>query len=172
MRSATPLLAAAALVGAVMPLGAAHASTTPAPSAEHFVMTFQTFDGTDQPTHVSATGPLRGAGIETQSDVDTPDGEYVVFTWHLQAGDVYLEASEDYSMTFDVRACTAKASGSGSWRITGGTGAYADATGSGTFTDHGSFTGARDNGDCEGPDSNTPPKTSVFTLTGTGVAAD
>lgn len=175
MRSATPLAAVVALVGALIPLGAADATTasaTIAPGAERFVMTFHTFDGVDQPTRVSAAGPIQGAGTETQTDVDTPNGEYVAFTWHLRAGDVYLVASEDYTMTFDVPACTAKALGSGTWTITGGTGDYAGATGSGTFTDHGSFTGARDHGVCEGPDSTTPPKTAVFTLTGTGTAGN
>ena len=97
-------------------------------------------------------------------------GETVDFTWHLPDGDVYLQAVEDYSMSFDPQACTAKATGTGTWVITGGTGLYANATGDGTFTDHGSFTGARDHGVCEGPDSHTPPRTSVFTLQGTGTA--
>lgn len=169
MRPAPALTFVAALLGALAPAGTAAAA--PAPGAQSFVMTFQTFDGVDQPTRVSATGPVQGAGVETQTDVDTPDGERVDFTWHLRDGEVHLQAVEDYAMSFDPQACTAKATGTGTWVITGGTGAYTGASGTGTFTDHGSFTGARDHGVCEGPDSNTAPRTSVFTLQGTGTAA-
>lgn len=111
MRSRAPLAVAAAIVGALTPAGTA---TAAAPSnAESFVMTFQTFNGVDQPTRVSATGPVQGAGVETQTDVDTPTGEAVNFTWHLRDGDVYLQATEDYTMSFDFQACTAKATGIG-----------------------------------------------------------
>jgi hypothetical protein len=171
MRPTAPFAIAAAIVGALAPAGTAAAAATTASHTESFVMTFQTFNGVDQPTRVSATGPVQGAGVETQTDVDTPDGETVAFTWHLRDGDVYLQATEDYAMSFDPQACTAKATGTGTWVITGGTGPYTNATGTGTFTDHGSFTGARDHGVCQGPDSNTQPKTSVFTLQGTGTAA-
>jgi hypothetical protein len=165
MRSRAPLAVAAAIVGALTPAGTA---TAAAPSnAEEFVMTFQTFNGVDQPTRVSATGPVQGAGVETQTDVDTPTGEAVSFTWHLRDGDVYLQATEDYTMSFDFQACTANATGTGTWIITGGTGPYTSATGTGTFTDHGNFTGTRDHGVC---DTNAMPKTSVFTLQGTGTA--
>lgn len=160
---------AAALLGTLTPVAA---QADPAASRpETFVMTFHTFDGIDRTTRVAAVGPVQGAGIETQSDLDAPGGEVVTFTWHLAGGDVQLQAVEDYSITFDLVACTAKATGTGTWTITGGTDAYASAEGSGTFTDHGSFTGARDHGVCEGPDSPVPPRTSVFTLTGSGTAA-
>ena len=165
MRSRASLVVAAAIVGSLTPAGTAVAA---APShAEQFVMAFQTFNGVDQPTHVSATGPVQGAGIETQTDVDTPSGEAVSFTWHLRDGDVYLQATEDYTMSADFQACTAKATGTGTWVITGGTGPYTSATGAGTFTDHGSFTGTRDDGAC---DTNAIPRTSVFSLQGTGTA--
>lgn len=168
MRPTAALAIAAATIGVLAPVGTAFAASPP--NTESFVMTFQTFDGVDQPTRVAATGPARGAGVETQTDVETADGEIVDVTWHFRDGDVYLQAVEDYSMSFDFRACTAKATGTGTWVITGGTGVYANLSGAGTFADHGSFTGARDHGVCEGPDSNTPPKTSVFTLQGTGSA--
>jgi hypothetical protein len=169
MRPASSVLVVATVLGALAPVASAQAAP-PTPRAEKFVMTFHTFEGVDQPTRIRAVGPVPGAGTETQSDLDTPDGEVVAFTWHLPGGDVQLEAVEDYSITFDLQACTAKGSGTGTWTITGGTGDYAGAAGSGTFTDQGSFTGARDHGVCEGPESNTPPRTSVFTLTGTGTA--
>jgi hypothetical protein len=168
MRLTAPLAIATAILGAFTPAGTAAAAAAPASHTESFVMTFQTFNGVDHPTRVSATGPVHGAGVETQTDVDTPTGETVTFTWHLRDGDVYLRANEDYAMSVDLQACTAKAIGTGTWSITGGTGPYTNATGTGNFIDHGSFTGARDHGVC---DSNTTPKTSVFTLQGTGTAA-
>jgi hypothetical protein len=168
MRPTAPLAIVAAIVGALIPAGTAAAATAPAPRTESFVMTFQTFNGVDQPTRVSAAGPVQGAGVETQTDVDTPAGETVIFTWHLRDGDVYLRAEEDYAMSVDLQSCTAKATGTGTWVITGGTGPYTNATGTGTFTDHGSFSGARDHGVC---DVSAAPRTSVFTLQGAGTAA-
>jgi hypothetical protein len=110
---------------------------------------------------------VEGAGVETQIDVDTPTGETVAFTWHLRDGAVYLQAVENYTMTLDLQACTAKATGVGTWVVTGGTGPYSHATGSGTFTDSGNFTGVRNHGTC---DPNQLPRISVFTLQGTGTA--
>lgn len=168
MRPTTALAITAAIVGVLTPAGTAAAAAAPTSDTESFVMTFQTFNGVDQPTRVSATGPLQGAGVETQTDVDTPTGEVVDFTWHLSDGEVHLQAREDYAMSVDLQACTAKATGTGTWVITGGTGPYTNATGSGTFTNHGSFTGSRDHGVC---DPTATPKTSIFTLRGTGTAA-
>jgi hypothetical protein len=165
MRLTAPLALATAFAAVLAPTSSALAA---APRFESFVMTFHTFDGVDQPTHVSATGPIQGAGVETQTETQTPQGELVSFTWHLRNGDVNLEAVEDYSMTVDLQACTAKATGTGSWVITGGTGDFVNASGSGTFSDHGQFTGARDHGSC---DIEAMPRTSVFTLAGSGTAS-
>ncbi|TAM90837.1 MAG: hypothetical protein EPN43_05150 [Jatrophihabitans sp.] len=132
-------------------------------------MTFQSVHGIDQPTHVAAVGPITGAGLETQSDQDTPTGEVVRFTWHLRDGTVTADAIEQYNFTPDYRSCTAKATGTGTWTIISGTGAYTGASGSGTFTDDGSFVGARDgHGVCN---PNVEPMLSVFVLRGSGTAA-
>ncbi|MDX6216560.1 MAG: hypothetical protein QOG99_2144 [Frankiales bacterium] len=67
---------------------------------------------------------------------------------------------------------SAKTVGTGTWTVTGATGDYTGATGSGTFSTHGSITGARDtNGACQGPNSTAPPKSAIVTLTGIGTAA-
>jgi hypothetical protein len=139
---------------------------------ETIVMTSQTLNGIDLPSHVSATGPIRGAGTETQTYIDTADGETVQFTWHFPAGNVTGDAIEDYALSFDPTSCTAQATGTGTWTITGGTGAYAGATGSGSFADRGTLVGARDrNGACQGPDSGVEPKIAASILRGTGSAS-
>jgi hypothetical protein len=159
---------AAALAGLTVPLAAAaHAAAlAPASANESFVMTFQTIHGLDQPTRVAAVGPITGAGIETQTDQDTPSGEVVEFTWHFAAGTVTADAVEQYNFVPDYQSCTAKASGSGTWTIVSGTGAYAGAAGAGTFSDRGSFVGDRDShGAC---DPNAEPALSTFVLRGAG----
>jgi hypothetical protein len=166
--TAVATAAATALI-AVTGVAATAAAATPATATESFVMTFQTFRGTDQPTRVAAAGPISGAGIETQTDQDTPTGEMVVFTWHLPEGTVTADAVEQYDFTPDYRSCTAKATGTGTWTIVSGTGAYTGAAGSGTFVDHGRFVGARDShGSC---DPNAEPVLSTFLLRGSGTVS-
>ena len=139
---------------------------------ETIVTTSLSLNGIDLPTYVSATGPIRGSGVETQTGIDTPDGQAVQFTWHFRAGTVTGIAHEDYALDFDPTSCTAKATGTGTWTITGGTGAYAGATGSGAFTYRGTLVGARDRHRvCQGPDSDVAPKLSAGVLRGTGSAS-
>lgn len=162
--------AVAATLIAAAACGAADAG--PRPAGERFIMTFKTFDGVDQPVHVSATGPIAGQGTETQTEVENPTGQVVDFTWHLARGTVTAHAVEHQTLTFNPTACTAKTVGSGTWTVTGATGDYTGATGSGTFSTQGSITGARDSkGNCQGPNGTAPPKSVEVTLTGTGTAA-
>jgi hypothetical protein len=162
-------IAAAGALVALAALPASHAAAAPVPATESFVMTFQTIRGVDQPTLVAATGPITGVGVETQTEQDTSNGEFVEFTWHLSAGTVTADAVEQYTFVPDYRSCTAKATGTGSWTIVGGTGEYVGATGSGTFTDQGTFVGARDShGAC---DPNAEPSLSAFVLRGVGAVS-
>jgi hypothetical protein len=170
MRRIRSAAVAAALAGLTIPLSAtAYAAATPGVQAESFVMNFQTVNGVDAPTHVTAAGPISGTGIETQTDEQTQTGEVVQFTWHFSDGTVTADAVEQYNFVPDYKSCTAKAVGTGTWTVMGGTGAYAGAQGNGTFTDHGSFVGARDvHGAC---DPNAEPTLSNFTLRGIGSAS-
>jgi hypothetical protein len=132
-------------------------------------MNFKTFNGVDQLTHVSASGPIAGSGWSSQTETPTPVGETVQLTWHLPGGDVFIQVDETFSMTPDPTSCTAKAVGTGTWTITAGTDAYATASGSGTFEDHGSYVGTRDaHGVC---DMQAEPKSAIFTVRGDGSAA-
>ena len=173
MRHRVLAVSATMCVAALAPAGIANAASPHRQSrTETIVTTSLSRGGHDLPSLVSATGPIRGVGTETQTYVDTPDGEAVQFTWHFRTGTVTGVAVEDYDLSFDPISCTAKATGTGTWTITGGTGAYAGATGSGTFVEHGNLVGARDrNGVCQGPDSGVTPKLSASNLHGTGNAS-
>lgn len=146
-------------------------SADAAASVESWTMTSQTIHGVDKPIRISASGPVQGAGLLTQDFEDGPDGPVVHAVWHFRDGDVFADATEDYALDFDPVSCTGKADATGTWTITGGTGAYGGATGHGTFHGTGSLVGERDGrGGCLGPDSDAAPKVAVSTLRGTGVA--
>lgn len=142
-----------------------------APPTESWVMPSQTIHGTDHPIRISASGPIQGAGVLTQDFEMTDAGPVVHAVWHFRGGDVFADATEDYALDFDPVSCTGTATATGTWTISGGTGAYAGATGHGTFSGTGRLVGERDGrGGCLGPDSDADPKVSVSTLRGTGVA--
>lgn len=159
--------AAAAVTGLVATLAATStAAEAKTPAAQSFVMTFETVKGVDRPTHIAAVGPITGAGTETQTTQETETAELVEFTWHLTGGTVTADAVEQYDMVPNYEACTAKATGTGTWTIVSGTGVFAGARGAGTFIDHGRFVGARDGrGRCQ-PEAE--PVLSVFILRGAG----
>ena len=82
----------------------------------------------DQPATIFATGPITGVGqsVETGPDTETdvfPEGTIDV---------VHPVTSE--SDSFDPVACVVRARFSGTYTVTGGTGAFAGASGSGTFS--------------------------------------
>jgi hypothetical protein len=163
----------AGIAGAVA-LAATVALATPAQAAattQSWVMNFATIHASDHTVRVTATGPVQGAGYETQTEEETPSGEVVHFTWHFATGSVTGDANEVYDLAFDPTACTAKATSTGAWTLTGGTGAYAGVSGHGTFSGHATLVGTRDErGRCLGPESNAEPKVAIATLRGAGEA--
>ena len=165
-------IAGIAGVVALMTPAALAAPAHAAPTPESWLGNFATINGADHPIRVTAVGPVHGSGILTQVEEETPNGgEVVHFTWHFAAGTVTGDAREDYDLAFDPASCTAKATSSGTWTFTGGTGAYAGASGQGTFTGHATLVGSRDErGQCQGPDSDVEPKVAISTLRGTGTA--
>jgi hypothetical protein len=166
----TTLAGLAGVLALVAPAAVAGTADA-APPTETWVMPSQTIHGSDNPIRISASGPIQGAGLLTQDFEMTDAGPVVHAVWHFRNGEVFADATEDYALDFDPVSCTAKSTATGTWTITGGTGAYAGATGHGTFRGTGSLVGERDaNGGCLGPDSGADPKVSVSTLRGTGVA--
>ena len=159
--------AIATLIGAATFAAPADATA----GAQSWVMNGPTVHGTDHTVRIAAAGPIRGAGVLTQEFEETESGDVVHAVWHLPHGTVTADAAEDFGVDFDPISCRGTATASGIWVITGGTGAYAGATGDGTFTGSGRIIGARDDGGrCLGPESGVDPKVAIVTLRGSGVA--
>ena len=139
--------------------------------AETWVMNSATVHGADKPIRIVASGPVSGAGLLTQEFEETENGDVVHAVWHFAKGTVSADAYEDFALAFDPVACRGVATSSGTWVITGGTGAYAGATGHGTFGGTGTIIGQRDQaGACQGPESDVDPTVSVASLRGSGTA--
>ena len=165
--------AAAGIAALIAPaaLGALGAPADATSGAQSWVMNGPTVHGTDHTVRIAAAGPIRGAGVLTQEFEETAGGDVVHAVWHLPRGTVTADAAEDFGVDFDPTSCRGTATASGTWVITGGTGAYAGASGHGTFTGAGTIIGARDDrGRCLGPESGVDPKVAIVTLGGSGVA--
>jgi hypothetical protein len=134
------------MVAAAIVLGqtAASDASTARLEAQRFTLFSANVRGKDVQVAVEADGPISGIASETQTDKDTPGGQINYVTLRFANGTVKLAAPETFNWKINGRACTAIASGSGTFRITGGTGAYNRAHGKGTLTTHGIAVGARD----------------------------
>jgi hypothetical protein len=94
---------------------------------------------------------VSGIGSETQTERRTRAGEINNVTLHLKDGTLHLVAPERFAWRPDLASCSASATGGGTWKIVGGTGAYRTTSGHGTFTTRGVLLGARDaHGACLG----------------------
>lgn len=93
-------------------------------------------EGPPDTSKVIAAGPIRGVG--TFEETSDPDLVRFVFP----DGSVILNApSTEESEDFNERTCSGSFTFSGPFEIVEGTGAYEDATGSGTFEGRGRFIG-------------------------------
>lgn len=162
-------LVATAVLGLTVAAAGSASAQPPASRTERLVLNFQTIGGIDRTTHVTATGPISGSGYETQTEIETPTGEIVEFTLHFADGTVTAQSVEDYHFMPNYRSCTAQATGTGTWNIVSGTGAFEGAQGGGTFSDSGHFVGNRDaHGVC---DTEVEPALAVFLLQATGTVS-
>jgi hypothetical protein len=163
-RAATLALAAAALVFATAAAGAGAAAK---PQAQRFTLYTANLRGKDVPVVVEAAGPISGIGTETQSEKDTSAGQVNYVKLHFAGGTIRLVAPERFAWKPNLRTCSATAAGGGTWKLTGGTGAYSGVVGRGTFTSHGVLLGARSaNGACLGEKA--PPTANYVSVTLTG----
>ena len=136
--TACAALAAVAVTGATGPgLGASPAQ---APRNQVFSIISLTVHGKERPIPVVGSGAITAAGVFTEKAI-ARDLDRI--TLRFPKGTLVLRARENLSWKPDLGACLATARGGTTWKVIGGTGAYAGATGGGTYTDHGTLLGAR-----------------------------
>jgi hypothetical protein len=123
----------------------------------------------DHPISVFAAGPISGVGsFEIVEERSGPHGDD--FTAELifpGRGTVTMEVRGQSSITLDPTSCAGSQTGRVHWTITGGTGQFANASGSGTGTYTGRFVVERGASGCV----EDHPVVSVFVARLTGTAS-
>jgi hypothetical protein len=133
----TAALASAVTLVSLQSTGAA-ASTG---RAEHFRLYSANLHDHDLTMVFSGHGPIRGVGV-ARADDDAP-GDTVPITVTLPGGKVFLKAHGDFTWHPNLKTCTATEHDRGTFRVTGGTGKYAHAHGSGRYDEQGAAIGQR-----------------------------
>lgn len=113
----------------VLPAGGAVNPTVSASAGDErwFVLTTP-----GEPTHVVATGALAGAGIVIDLLRLNPDGSFDNEATQVFAnGTLYYHGAGTFQLTLDPATCIGEGRVNGPFHITGGTGAYQDASGEG-----------------------------------------
>ena len=147
----------------------AGAATSVRRGAERLTLTGDTIGTKDSPIHLDAAGVINGVGTVTLES--SADNRVDHMTLRLRQGAVRLLATEhSFAIHPNLRKCVAIATGQGSFRITGGTGAFRDARGHGTYHRRSRLIGARSpSGACLG--NSAPPKAIYYKIVMTGTAA-
>ncbi len=170
MRSAVRRIAAGAAVAAAMTMGTGGAAWAQT-GGQRLTMIFTTVNGVDQPTRAVATGPITGAGTETQAvDESSGVGQLTLMLGRGTVSGTFVET--DFRFNFDPGSCTAKPASAGTIELTGGTGAFAGAHGTLPFTTRGTIIGSRGaRGECLGPDDGVPPRVVFVIVEAAGTAS-
>jgi hypothetical protein len=169
LKSRMAVLGVALMIGATF-VGASSASATD--NAQRIQAHFSGHGGVDNPTMVNASGPVSGIGYATQVDTgEAPDGGTGVVTLHFAHGDLVADFNEfNFQMKFNPMACAAGTTSQGTMTVTGGTGAYAGASGALTFTTSGQIVGERGaRGECLAMQA--PPKFDNVLLVAVGTVS-
>lgn len=134
------------LMGAAMLVGTAGTASAATGNQQFTIAARFGADDTATSCQVVATGPIRGTGTCTITDVsNTVTLVHIV----LPGGTVDLRAKQfDSTDNFTPEACVDQFTFQERFTIVGGTGAFANATGSGTDTGSGVFTAPRTNKGC------------------------
>lgn len=146
-------LAASALLLAFTPEAWAETGT------QRFHITYSgPFDPADLPeSRVTAAGPIKGKGYENVIGVQfgpAPGTGVLTTEFVFPEGSVFLTSPFTVESRFNEHSCKAFQRFSGDWVITGGTGAYAGATGEGTVQGHNIVSGEKtDEGCAQQPDT-------------------
>jgi hypothetical protein len=145
VRSRIGRTAATLVVIALAAVGASQAAT---PAKVQFTLYSANVQNRDIPLLVQAKGAFSGVGTAIAKD-DAP-GASVPLLLRFRNGTLSLKVIDPFRWQANVETCTATERSTGTWSITGGTGAYLRMTGHGTFDEHGAGVGSRNaSGACQ-----------------------
>jgi hypothetical protein len=154
----------AALAASLACLAGASGASAAGARPQTFTFALVSIAGIDKPVYVAAHGAIDGFGTETQTSKERKGVDIVDVTLHFADGTLRFTALDHNGFRLHMNTCTATTHGSGPWTVTGGTGAYAGATGGGHFTEPGTvFAQRSSNGTCRA--DRTPPNQTVSYLT-------
>lgn len=80
---------------------------------------------------VVATGVISGVGTEV---IESNPPGVATLRWTFPEGTLFVTTSYTFENVLDPQTCLRTVTLTGTWQITGGTGAYSDATGGGEFS--------------------------------------
>ncbi len=131
--------------------------------SQRFTLIFRDGEST-----VVAAGPIAGVGTVVEEEGGTELSFPVTFVFPDGSVSLIVSTVEE-SFDFDPVSCIVRFELVESYIITGGTGRYDGATGSGTFTGRAILVFPRDeHGNCLGPESDAAPLFSLSVLSGNG----
>lgn len=130
----------------------------------------------EQGITVTAIGPIRGIGTDVvlSEEEDDETGAIVARDqFDFSQGSVFVTTHVSPEFEFDPRSCVGRGGGALTYEITGGTGAYEGATGSGTGTFRVISVGGRNpDGSCSPDQEDEVVHVFIVSLTGVATVPD
>lgn len=169
MAALTKTILALPALGLAAALGLASPAAAERTAAQSFVIVAGEL-GTGS-GHLVTTGPIHGVGTDSVvAHVDNADGTSTdTDRFDLPDGQVELTDTYTADISFDPHSCRYTIAVTGTYRISGATGAFTGATGGGTFRGHGLIVTGRDrSGACLALDAVTRPIAYTEIVRGTG----
>jgi hypothetical protein len=131
-----------ALTACALALAAAASAASGGAKAVRFTLYSANVRGKDTPLLVRGRGAI--AAVGTAVAKDESKSTTVPLTFTFPNGKLYVQSVDPFRWVPDLATCTATVTSHGTWTVTGGTGAYANARGRGTFVESGAGIGVRD----------------------------